>query len=52
MMRHTGYGEPKTTGAGIWPSVEKAQDIADQTVKRLLGSECIIVWTDTSSLGD
>ena len=49
MMRHTGYGEPKETGAGIWPSVEKAQAIADQTVKRLLSPDCSINWTSTSS---
>jgi hypothetical protein len=49
MMRHTGYGDPKLTGGGIWPSVEKAKQVADQTVKRLLGPTSAIVWTETSS---
>ena len=44
MMRRTGHGRTKETGAGIWPSVEKAQAIADQTVKRLLSPECAINW--------
>jgi hypothetical protein len=44
MMRHSGYGEPKETGAGIWPTVEKAQEVADQTVKKLLNPGCSIVW--------
>jgi len=35
-MRHTGFGQPKETSAGIWPTVDKAKEIADQTVKRLL----------------
>jgi len=45
VMRHTGYGSPKETGAGIWPTVEKAQEIADQTVKRLLNQGCRVTWT-------
>jgi hypothetical protein len=49
MMRHTGYGEPKETGAGIWPTIDKAKEIADQTVKRLLDPNCHIVWTDISN---
>jgi hypothetical protein len=48
MMRHTGYGEPKETGAGIWPTIDKAREVADQTVKRLLHPSCHIVWADTS----
>jgi hypothetical protein len=48
MMRHTGSDEPKETGAGIWPTIDKAKEIADQTVKRLLDPGCHIVWTDTS----
>ena len=42
-MRHTGFGQPKETGAGIWPTIDKAKEIADQTVKRLLNPECSIV---------
>jgi hypothetical protein len=49
MVRHTGYGEPRETGAGIWPTVEKAKEIADQIVKRLLSPECSVVWTESSN---
>jgi hypothetical protein len=49
LMRRTGSGSSIETGAGIWPSVEKAQAIADQTVKRLLSPDCSINWTSTSS---
>ena len=49
MMRHTGYGEPEVTGAGIWPTIEKAKEIADQTVKRLLSPDCSIAWTETAN---
>jgi hypothetical protein len=44
MMRRTGHGSTKETGAGIWPSIEKAQAIADETVKRLLSPDCAINW--------
>ena len=47
MMRHTGFGPAKETGAGIWPTVSKAQEIAEKTVKRLLSSSSVIVWTET-----
>jgi hypothetical protein len=49
MMRHAGYGDPKSTGAGIWPTIEKAKEIADQTVKRLLSPQCSITWTETAN---
>lgn len=48
IMRHTGNSAPSETGAGIWPSIEKAQQIADQTVKRLLDPSCSIVWSTKS----
>jgi hypothetical protein len=48
LVRHTGYGEPKETGAGIWPSVEKAKEIADQMVKSLLGPESVVSWIEIS----
>lgn len=48
MMRHSGFGNPKETGAGIWPDVEKAKSIADETVKRLLSPSCSITWTEYS----
>jgi hypothetical protein len=48
MIRHTGYGPPKETGAGIWPTMEKAQEIADQTVRRLLNPNCTVMWSEVS----
>jgi hypothetical protein len=49
MVRDTGAGDKGFNGAGIWPTVEKAKQIADQTVKRLLNPDCTIVWTDISN---
>jgi hypothetical protein len=49
MMRHTGYGSPKETGAGIWATVEKAQEIAEETVKKLLSPNCEVVWSEISA---
>jgi hypothetical protein len=44
MMRHAGYGNPSLTGGGIWPSAEKAQEIALSTVQKLLHPDCEIEW--------
>jgi hypothetical protein len=49
MVRDTGAGDKGFNGAGIWPTIEKAKHIADQTVKRLLDPDCTIVWTETSN---
>jgi hypothetical protein len=49
MMRDTGAGDSAFNGAGIWPTVEKAQQIADQTAKRLVGPDCTIVWIESSN---
>ncbi|QHN04020.1 hypothetical protein FTO74_12035 [Granulicella sp. WH15] len=49
MVRDTGAGDRGFNGAGIWPTVEKAQQIADQTAKRLLDPNCAIVWTAISN---
>jgi hypothetical protein len=43
-IRHSGYGQPRLTGAGIWPTVEKAQAIAVETVERLLGECFKVTW--------
>jgi hypothetical protein len=43
-MRHIGYGAPSLTGAGIWATVEKAQEIAEQTAQKLLHPECEVTW--------
>jgi hypothetical protein len=48
-VRDTGAGDKGFNGAGIWPTIEKAQQIADQTVKHLLDPDCVIVWTSISN---
>jgi hypothetical protein len=47
MMRQAGYGKPVETGAGIWPSIAKAQEIAEKTVKQLLARDVSIVWSES-----
>jgi len=32
-----------TTGAGIWPTVEKAREIAEATARHLL-SGAVVIW--------
>jgi hypothetical protein len=49
IMRHSGYGDPRETGTGIWPNIEKARQIAEETARRLLSPECSIAWTDVRS---
>ncbi len=46
MIRRTGSGTSVETGAGIWPSIEKAKEIASQTAQRILSPDCIIEWTE------
>jgi hypothetical protein len=48
MIRRTGGGTLMETGAGIWPTVEKAQAIATETTARILGPDCNIAWTRAS----
>ena len=44
-IRYSGGGEHNTTGAGLWPSIEKARQIATMIAdKRLSGA--VIEWTD------
>jgi hypothetical protein len=49
MIRDTGAGDNSFNGAGIWPTIDKAKQIADQTIKRLLDPDSIIVWTEISN---
>jgi hypothetical protein len=35
-IRYSGDGTPNTTGAGVWPTVEKAKQIAEETARKLL----------------
>ncbi len=48
MIRRTSGGTTTETGAGLWPSVEKAQEIAATTALRILGPDCSVVWTPVS----
>ena len=50
MVRDTGAGDEAFNGAGIWPTIEKAKEIASQIAKRgLRDSDGIVVWTDLAS---
>jgi hypothetical protein len=49
VVRRTGGGSSSETGGGLWPSIEKAQSIADEIVKKLLSPDCVIEWTGASS---
>jgi hypothetical protein len=42
-IRFSGDGRSNITGAGVWPSVEKAKQIAQATATRLLNG-AIINW--------
>jgi len=46
MIRRTGDGKSIETGAGIWPTIDKAKQIAQETTERLFGSQHSIVWTE------
>jgi hypothetical protein len=46
-IKFSGDGPHNVTGAGIWPTVEKAKQIAQETAARLLhGAE--VTWRDSS----
>jgi hypothetical protein len=53
MVRHAGYGEPRETAAGIWPSVEQRRISLIRWLNvcldrsRLVGPESIS-WTEVS----
>ena len=42
-IRYAGDGEANVTGAGVWPSVEKAKQIAEETAGRLLHG-AVVNW--------
>jgi hypothetical protein len=35
-IRYTGDGATNVTGAGVWPSIEKAKQVAEKTAAKLL----------------
>jgi hypothetical protein len=42
-IRYSGDCHHNITGAGVWPTIEKAKNIAEQTAKRLL-HEAVVTW--------
>ena len=40
-IRFSGDGRSNTTGAGVWPTVEKAKEVAEQTSRRLLNGATV-----------
>ena len=50
MVRRSDSETSTETGAGIWPTREKAQAIAEETAKRLLDPDCSVVWTEIGDL--
>ena len=42
-IRYDGDGARNITGAGVWPTIEKAKQIAQETATRLLQG-AIIIW--------
>jgi hypothetical protein len=47
-IRYSGDCHHNITGAGVWPSVEKAKEIAQETAARLLHG-AIVSWNDDSN---
>lgn len=44
-IRYSGDGNRNITGAGVWPTIEKAKQIAEERARRLLhGAE--VKWLD------
>jgi hypothetical protein len=46
-IRFNGDGRENITGAGVWPSVEKAKEIAQTTATKLLHG-AMITWQENS----
>ena len=47
-IRYSGDGRSNITGAGIWPTVEKAKQIAEETAQRLLHGATVTWQGDTN----
>jgi hypothetical protein len=41
-IRYNGDGDKNITGAGVWPTIEKAKEIAEQTATKLLHGAAVI----------
>jgi hypothetical protein len=46
-IRFSGDGRSNITGAGVWPNVEKAKQIAEETAQRLLHGATVTWQTNT-----
>jgi hypothetical protein len=44
-IRFSGDGRQNVTGAGVWPTIEKAKQIAQETAVKLLNG-AMITWND------
>ena len=44
-IRFSGDVREGITGAGVWPSIEKAKQIAQETTTKLLNG-AVIIWTE------
>ncbi|PYT62390.1 MAG: hypothetical protein DMG46_00990 [Acidobacteria bacterium] len=44
-IHYSGDCHHNITGAGIWPTVQKAQQVAEETARRLLHG-AIVTWED------
>lgn len=44
-IRYSGDGDHNITGAGVWPTIEKAKEIAQETATKLLHG-AIVSWSE------
>lgn len=44
-IRYAGDGKASVTGAGVWPSIEKAKQIAEETAAKLLHG-AVVNWQE------
>ena len=42
-IRYSGDSRDSITGAGVWPTIEKAKEVAEQSAKRLL-HDATVTW--------
>jgi len=47
-IRYSGDGSQNITGAGVWPTIEKAKEIAQETATKLLNG-AVIHWQEDSN---
>jgi hypothetical protein len=50
-IRFRGDGRSNTTGAGVWPSVEKAKSVAEESPAKLLHGTTVVWDGDRSAQG-